>query len=324
MKHNGIVTVLVAAAVLIAPSAGAQPSDKAMAEALFQQGRKLFDEGKTAEACTRFEESQRLEQKLGTLLNLAVCHEKQGRTASAWAEFTEAGSLAERRGEADRAAFARERANALSAKQSTLTIMLKADAPGLVVIVDGKDLGVHGAPLPVDPGRHRVEAKASGKKPWSMEVDVPAGPVSLTVEIPALEEEAPAASVDKMPVKQPAPATTATLEKPAGDGIHPATWACFGIGGAGLAVGAITGGLSLARTSELKDECTGGVCTGERRDDLSSANALANVSNVAFGVGIAGTAAGIIVLLATMPSGDSPSVAFAPAGDAGGGVSVPF
>ena len=45
---------------------------------------------------------------LGTLLNLATCHEKLGRTASAWGEFKEAATLAEKRGEKDRATFANE------------------------------------------------------------------------------------------------------------------------------------------------------------------------------------------------------------------------
>jgi hypothetical protein len=314
----------VAAGVFVAGPAAAQVNDKALAEALFQQGKQLFDAGKTAEACARFEESQRLEEKLGTLLNLAVCHEKQGKTASAWAEFTEAINLAEKRGETERAAFARERATALAAKQSTITIQLKGDAPGLLVIVDGKDLSVHGAPLPVDPGRHRVEAKAPGRKPWAMEVDVPHGPVSLTVDVPELAEEpnAPPPSNDDPPPGTPP--KKSTPDKDRDEGIHPAVWPCIGIGVAGVVIGAITGGLSLSKAKDLKEECTGGVCVGEQAEELSSANTLANVSNVSFAVGIAGGVAGVIVVVATLPSGDSSPVAFVPVGDAGGGVSVAF
>src|SRR5687768_2630591 len=88
-------------------SSAQDANDKAQAEALFQQGLGLFEGGKTQEACPLFEQSHRLEPKLGTLLNLALCHEKLGKTASAWAEFTEAANLAERRNEPDRVSFAR-------------------------------------------------------------------------------------------------------------------------------------------------------------------------------------------------------------------------
>ncbi len=324
--------LLLSAALLTAGAATAQSSDKALAEALFQQGKQLFDQGKTDEACARFEESQRREPKLGTLLNLAVCHEKQGRTATAWAEFTEAAALAEKKGETARSTFARERVAALEAKQSKITVVLKGDAPGLVVIVDGKDFSVHGVALPVDPGRHRVEAKASGRKPWSTEIDVPPGPANLSVEVPELAPEDPApAATPPPPTERLHPGTELPKpERPAPEpereGIHPATWACFGIGGAGLLVGAIAGGVSLGMAGDLEESCTGGVCsTSAQRDDLSTANTLANVSNVGFGVGIAGVAAGVIVLLATLPS-DEPErpVAVVPIGDVGAGLRVRY
>ncbi|NUO54917.1 MAG: tetratricopeptide repeat protein [Polyangiaceae bacterium] len=315
----------VAGGLLVAQPALAQVNDKALAEALFQQGKQLFDAGKTAEACARFEESQRLEQKLGTLLNLAVCHEKQGKTASAWAEFTEAVNLAEKRGEADRAAFARERATALAAKQSTITIQLKGDAPGLIVVVDGKDLSVHGAALPVDPGRHRVEAKAPGRKPWSMDVDVPQGPVSLTVDVPQLEEDvsAPPPETKNERPAGTAPPTTAKPDKEPDAGIHPAVWPCFGVAVAGVVIGAVTGGLSLSKAKDLKKECVGGVCLGEQREELAEANTLANVSNVAFPVAALGGALGVLVIMVTLPDDPGP-VAFVPVGDVGGGFSVGF
>src|SRR5690348_1000013 len=75
-------------------------SQKATAEALFEEGRKLMAEGKVAEACPKFADSEQLDASSSTLLNLASCYEKLGRTASAWATYREAASLANANGRA--------------------------------------------------------------------------------------------------------------------------------------------------------------------------------------------------------------------------------
>jgi hypothetical protein len=91
-------------------------TDKVSAEALFDEGRKLMAAGKFADACPKFEASQELDPGVGTMLNLADCYEKTGRTASAWAEFRETVSAAHNAGSRDREEIARGRANDLEQK----------------------------------------------------------------------------------------------------------------------------------------------------------------------------------------------------------------
>ena len=104
-------------------------SDKAAAESLFDDGKRLYQEKKFAEALPRFEASERLDPGVGTLLYLADCYENLGRTASAWATFREAASVAKVAGKADRERVARERAALLDAKLYRLTVSVAPRAP---------------------------------------------------------------------------------------------------------------------------------------------------------------------------------------------------
>src|SRR6185369_16874031 len=109
----------ISAALLASGAARADlSSDKAAAEALFNHAKQLVKEGKLSEACPKFEESLRLDPGIGTLLYLADCLEKSGKTASAWARFLEAAAAAKAANQADRETKARQRAAALEPKLS--------------------------------------------------------------------------------------------------------------------------------------------------------------------------------------------------------------
>src|SRR5688572_14074173 len=67
-----------------------EANDKAAAEVLFEQGRSLLLEGKVDQACPKLAESLRLDRGIGTMLFLAECWQRLGKSASAWAQFREA------------------------------------------------------------------------------------------------------------------------------------------------------------------------------------------------------------------------------------------
>src|SRR5262249_7541698 len=138
----------------------------------------------------RFLASFERDPKPGAALNLADCYEKTGRTASAWARFDEAATLAQRAGQARREEYARRHAAALEPLLSRLAVAAPRAAAGLGAPRDGALLAAAawGAPAPVDPGKHVIEARAAGKKPWSTTVEVSAGGALVRVEVPALED----------------------------------------------------------------------------------------------------------------------------------------
>jgi hypothetical protein len=180
-----------------APVAAQTETRAAVAEALYRQARDLMAAGKYDQACPKFAESQRLDPATGTLLNLAACHEKQGRLATAWLEYSDAQMAARRDAREDRVDYARTRAQELEPKLSRLTLTLAsgADDAALSIELDGASVGraVLGAPTPVDPGLHTVRVSAPGKKPWSASVQIGAMADQQSLVIPALAAAPPEA-----------------------------------------------------------------------------------------------------------------------------------
>ncbi|MDF2698209.1 MAG: hypothetical protein K0S65_6592, partial [Labilithrix sp.] len=115
-------------AVAILPTADAYAqalpsvSEQMLAQSLFDEARQLMDRGKYAEACPKLAESQRLDPGGGTLLNLAICHEKEGRFGTAYLEMKAASSQAGKDGRKDREKIANERLTALGPRVPRLAV----------------------------------------------------------------------------------------------------------------------------------------------------------------------------------------------------------
>ena len=143
------------------------------AEDLFRRAKALMAQKKDDEACPLLSESYRLDPGVGTLLNLALCHERIGKTASAWGEFRSVEQQAHAASPPNetRARFARDHAAKLQTRLSRVQITVPAEArvPGLVIKVDGEAKGEPlWAGVPVDPGTRVVEASATNKKPVTL------------------------------------------------------------------------------------------------------------------------------------------------------------
>jgi len=145
--------------------AGAEDSD---ASRLFDEGRTLVIAGRFAEACPKLEQSQRLEPRLGTQLNVAFCQERLGKVATAWLGFQQALSTARRGGDVARETFAQGRIDALEPRVPWLRVRAGAAADQLTVQLDGVPLAPSrwGQELPLDPGEHALLAARGGDEYW--------------------------------------------------------------------------------------------------------------------------------------------------------------
>jgi len=295
--------------------AAAQVSNAALAESLFREGKRLSSEQRFAEACPKFAESYKLDPGLGTLLNLATCHESEGKPASAWAEFSEASARAKREGDNDRAQLAEEHVRALEPKLAHVSISLAPGAavPGLVVKFDARELSsaALGLQIPVDPGKHLLEAAAPGKQSYTQSFDTPSVPTTLAVTVPVLvnASSAPPASalaaLGAAPTATPAAAAPTT--PPSGSSHTGAI--VSGIATGLFAVGAgVTGVLYSSQRSEFNS--ANGSADSSRFDKHDSAQTLGTANLVLTG-GALVSAGFLIYFLATSGSHESAPAASA-------------
>ncbi|HEY3497532.1 MAG TPA: tetratricopeptide repeat protein [Polyangiaceae bacterium] len=296
---------------------------RASAIQLFDLAAALRKEGKFAEACPKFAESQRLDPQLGTLIHLADCYEQNGQFASAYAAFRDAAELAERKNDS-RLAMIQSRSAALKPRLSYLTIEVTAAArgPGLEVTRDGVSVNevVFGTPMPIDRGEHRIVAVMPGKKAWSTSVSITSEASSARVEVPVLEPEAQAPAEPPVPPPPPPAPVAVPPEPSASRGIPAGTFVAGGVALVGLGAGVIFNVLARSSAQSAEDACDEDAsdkdtCVVEskrdrdaRESDLSAAETQRTVSYVGFGVAAAGAVAAVTIYLLA-GSGETKSTA---------------
>ena len=199
--------VLCAVCPYHARHAHAQGLATSAAQTLFDEGRALMEKQDFERACSKFAESQSLEPATGTLLNLALCHERRGALATAWIHYQDALASAAREHNQAREALARERIQLLEEKLARLVVTAPLEPPaGLWVEVDGVRLGeaAWGVELPIDPGSHQLKAGAPAHQEVLVHFDISAPGTRREITVPALSPVHVAA-----PAAPPAALTTA-------------------------------------------------------------------------------------------------------------------
>lgn len=237
---------------LVPAGARAQATDAkktAAAQALYDQATAEMDAKRYATACPKLEEVTRLiPEGLGAKLTLGECYESQGRLASAWAQYSLVGAIAVKVGQSERSQRAAAKAAELKPRLATLSLDVPEATravPGFAITRDGLPIGEEqwAKPAPVDAGGHDIVATATGREPWKYHVEVADG-AKLSVRVKAFE---PALQPKAAPVEVSAPIMTSSAQN---SWQRPAGIAAMGLGVAGVAIGAVLGGLAIGKNSE--------------------------------------------------------------------------
>jgi hypothetical protein len=263
------------------PSSGASTDTRALAETLFFTARGMMEAGRYAEACPKLTESYRLDAAAGTLLNLAVCHQKVGKIASAWGEFREALADARKAGRPDREKLAADAIAVLEPDLPFLTITVPdavRKTPGVVISRNGVPLNpaAWNTELPVDPGNVEIEERAPLYKPKN-----------LTLQIANKQHSTIAAEpLELAPVEKPPPVFWTSQR----------TWGAvlFGAGVLSAGAGTFFGVQALNDKNNSDANCKNDLAGNQRCnqtgvDSMNSANTAAWISDITFGA--AGVAA---------------------------------
>jgi serine/threonine-protein kinase len=279
---------------LVASTAFAEESREAVAaaEALYNRGVALLEQGKAAEACPVIAESQRLDPGTGTLLALAYCFEKVGKTASAWATYLDAARLAQSTNQPARAQDATGKAKALEPNLAWLKIDVseaaRADSP--IVTRGGTSVGptMYGVEVPVDPGPVEVTASAPGKVAFRKTITVTPS-AHEQVEVPSLAAESASAPA--------APAPAADIGTDTGSGWNVQKTIAVASAGVGLVTLGLGTYFALAAKSKYDESneghCRdGNLCKPQGLELRDQALSSASVATVLVPIGIVGLGAG--------------------------------
>jgi hypothetical protein len=306
LSRSSILSAALIAAALALPGSAraAEPTaaDKETARALVAKGQSLYDAKDYPGALKAFRAAHAIMGLPTTGVPLGKAEIELGLLVEARDTLLEVTRYPKKPSEPE--AFARARteaarlADTISGRIATIELSFSSAAPGApgAVIIDGVEIPLEAvsAPRRVNPGKHNIIVRVEGHDLASVDVVVGEGE-SKTVPI-TLHEQGQNASAapppppppEQQPTQPPPPSTTKT---------SPLVYIGFGVGGAGIVAGAITGLMAMSSASSAKDQCIDTRCHASAQDDIDSAKTTGTISTIAFGVGIVGIGVGIYGLL---------------------------
>jgi hypothetical protein len=281
---------------------------RAAARALGNSGVSAYEEGRFEQASDELEKAYALLKVPSLALWSARALVKRGLLLEAAERYLEASGLQIPAGDATvqrkAAADAASELAALKPRIPSLELQLVGAEPSEVeVTIDGRPLAsaLLRAPRLVNPGKHEVVATRGADRANASTVAVEGQRHTVELSFPAATAATAAAPVAA------APAATHHFEasRALANESSQRTWGIvtLALGGAGLAVGGVSGVLAIQQRKELDDTglCDNDICDPSLTDDVSSLHRLRTISTVGFIAGGVLAAAGVVIW-ATAPS----------------------
>jgi hypothetical protein len=191
------------------------PDQLQAARELFAAASKEEEGSHWAEALNKLQRVAEVKLTAGVRYHIALCEERLGRIASAFASYTAAREAAEREHNKDVLDLLEDPFLLnLRARIPTLAIEIPPGTTGAIVTIDGRPypLGASGAVVRIDPGPHRIEASAPGRGSFSKELTVRERDVTM------LDVVLPSASISPFrpaPSLSPSPSPSSSAMAPA-------------------------------------------------------------------------------------------------------------
>jgi hypothetical protein len=336
MRSRALASVVLATMGWVASEvpAGADDGVASPAVEVFNAGKALEARGDYPAACQKFAESARLDARVGTFARLAQCEEKLGLAVHARSHWAQARDLAHSLHDARADHAEREYARVDALVPKLRFVLAGRVPPGLILAVDGNDVGegALAAPVPVDAGLHTIRAEAPGKRAFSVSVTTQADGAVTLVEIDLADAQLTESPTPTGGGSQAQPMAAASARALARSDSAP-RWGSQktvavvtgGLGVIAAGVGTYFGLRSFSRWSDAKQQCGGGCGPDDpattAKADAHSAAIAADIAFGAAGVLLAG--AGVLWFTAPQSSAkESAQVLVAPIGGSATGVAV--
>jgi tetratricopeptide (TPR) repeat protein len=273
-------------ALTMPKSASADPpaqAERDVARAIAQSGATYFDEGDWERAREHYHRAYDLVKAPTLALMEARALVKLGHFVEATEAYTRAMSidLDETREPFRRAAVdARVENEALQPRVPSIRVTWREQDSPTEVRLDGQVVSKDAlrSAMPLNPGTHVVAVTRRGSPDSWESVTVGEGEERTVAIEPSLQ-------ADLAPSRSP---------------LRPFMWAAFVTGGAGLAVGIVSGVLAVDRKSKLDELCSGSACPATAESTLQSYRDYKTASKVGYVAGFVGVATGA-VLFAVAP-----------------------
>jgi len=308
--RRSLAALILVSALSPAAAFAQSDADKATARDLTVEGYTLLDKRDFASAADRFKRADALYHAPTITLGLGRAYAGLGKLMSAQEALSRAAhetvppnaSVAFSNAVAD----AQRELAAIAPRVPGVIINVKGPTEARVTL-DGADVpsAALGVKRPVNPGSHVIKVTASGFFPGEAAVTVAEGRIE-TVTI-ALKPGGPVTQ----PPPPPAGAAQGVGPSPPGQVVDAGApqsstqrtigFAGIGVGGAGLIVGAITGGLALSKHGSLLATCKDGHCPkgseSKYQAEIDSYKTMGTISTAGFIAGGALAVTGVILVV---------------------------